>query len=378
MQAIARLRAHLEARPGRLEKARSQGRKIVGYVAGGYLPEELVLASGAIPVGLISGAEPEMVDLASAYLPRWMDTFWRNQIGRAVSGTDATYDLMDLLVVPMTDNHVRAMMDVVDENTEIDVFPFGVPHVKDDLAIDYYRRGIARLKAKLETLTGKAITDERLREASCLCNRERELLREISLMRKSWPPAIRCRDFVALSQGSFLADKRVMNEILESVVEELKQHPAPDQDGPRLLLTGSTLALGDSKVLDLIERQAAIVVEEVAEGLRPYWQSVDCDGDLLSALTDAYFTRRVPPAWFRPAGERRTFLVQLARDFEVTGVVCYQLLYRESYKVESYSLPGLLEKELGIPTLVLESDYDRAETGQMRTRIETFLEIISG
>ena len=119
-----------------------------------------------------------------------------------------------------------------------------------------------------------------------------------------------------------------------------------------------------------------MVVEEFAEGIRPYWESVKLNDDLLSSLADCYFTRRVPPAWFRPGRERLDSLVKLAKDFNVDGVVWYQLMYRESYKVESYYFPDILKREAGLPMLVVESDYDAAEAGPLRTRIETFIETI--
>ena len=67
-------------------------------------------------------------------------------------------------------------------------------------------------------------------------------------------------------------------------------------------------------------------------------------------------------------------MVKLARDFDVDGVIWYQLMYRESYKVESYYFPDILDRELGLPVLVVESDYDAAEEGLLETKIETFIE----
>ncbi len=377
MEAIHELSAHLKTRLLDLRKAKEGGRRIVGYTPGGYLPEELVLASGAVPIGLIQGGDHSMVELAGAYICRWIDTFCRAQIGYGVSGEDPFYNTVDLLVVPMTDNHIRAIMDVLDYNTDLEIFPFGVPHAKDSLALDYYLHGITRLKTKLEQLTGVEITEPKLRESIDLCNRERQLLREISLMRKSRPAPISSRDFVTLNHGSFLADKEVMVAILESVYKELKEQALPSEEGPRVLLTGSTLALGDSKVLDLAEEAGGvIVIEEFAEGIRPYWESVKPDGDLMGAIADCYFMRRVPPAWFRPDKERLDFLIKLVRDFSVSGVIWYQLMYRESYKTESYYFPDILKKETGLPMLTIESDYDLTEIGPLRTRIETFVETI--
>lgn len=377
MEAMEKLSSHLKARMVDLDKARLEGHKIVGYTPGGYLPEELVLACGAIPICLVRGGDHSVVELAGAYINRWLDTFCRAQIGYAVSGDDPYYNIIDILTIPITDNHVRSISDVLDYNTDIEIFPFGVPHKKDKYALDYYLHGITRLKAKLEELTGVEITNSKLREAIQLCNRERELLRKISLMRKSMPIPLSSKDFIALNHGSFFADKRFMVEVLESVYEELEEKSIPSQEGPRILLTGSTLALGDRKILDIVEEAGGvIVIEEFAEGLRPYWESVKTDGDLMGNLADCYFWQRVPPAWFRPNRKRFDFLVHVAKDFNVAGVIWYHLMYRESYKLASYYFPDILKKETGLSMLTMESDYDVAEAGQMRTRIETFMETV--
>lgn len=377
MEAMEKLASHLKTRLIDLGKAKDEGRKVVGYTPGGYFPEELALACGAIPVCLIRGGEHSAVELSGAYICRWIDTFCRAQIGYGVSGDDPYYNIIDILAIPITDNHIRAISDVLDYNTDIEIFPFGVPHKKEKATLKYYLHGITRLKAKLEELTGVEITDLKLKEAIRLCNKERELLKKISLMRKSRHIPISSKDFVALNHGSYLADKRIMVEVLESVYEELKEHSTPSHEGPRILLTGSTLALGDYKILDMIEEAGGVVVmEEFAEGLRPYWESVKTDGDMVESLADCYFWQRIPPAWFRPDEERLDFLVHLARDFNVAGVMWYQLMYRESYKLESYDFPDILKKETGLTMLTVESDYDAGEAGQMRTRIETFIEII--
>ena len=80
MEAMQALREHLENRPLDLQRMREQGMKIIGYTPGGYMPEELVYACGAVPVGLIRGGSHEPVAESAAYLPRFFDTFCRAQI----------------------------------------------------------------------------------------------------------------------------------------------------------------------------------------------------------------------------------------------------------------------------------------------------------
>ncbi len=379
MKALEKLDSHLKTRLADLSKAKEKGRKIIGYTAGGYLPEELVLACDAIPVCFIQTGDNAILKDAGAYLCRWFDPFWRSQIGYLTSGKDPYYTIVDLIVIPITDNHVRAFSNTVGYYTpEVESFVFGVPHVKEKLALEYYLKGISRLKEKLEGFTGVEISESRLEQSIRLCNRERELFRQISLMRQSDNFAVNSKDFVALNHGSFLADKEVMVEILESFVEEVKDSTPLPKGAPRILFTGSTLARGDSKVMDLIEAAGGVVVmEEFAEGIRPYWGKVKPEGDLMANLAESYFMDRVCPGWFRPGTERLDFLLKLARDYNTAGMIWYQLMYRESYKVESFFFPDILKKETGLSMLILESEYDAMETGPMKTRIETFIQTIS-
>jgi benzoyl-CoA reductase/2-hydroxyglutaryl-CoA dehydratase subunit BcrC/BadD/HgdB len=378
MKALEKLDLHLNNRLDDIRKAKEQGRKIIGYPLGGYFPEELVLACGAIPVCFIQAGNNAILKNAVACICRWFDPFWRSQIGYLISKKDPYYNIADLIVVPITDNHVRAFTNTLGYYTpDIESFIFGVPHVKDRVAHDYYLHGISRLKKKLADFTGVEISESGLKKSIQLCNRERELFRQISQMRKSENLAVNSKDFIALNHGSLLADKEVMIEILELFIEEVQNSASLHKEGPRILFTGSTLAQGDSKVMDIIEAAGGqVAIEEFAEGIRPYWGEVKLEGDLMANLSDTYFMDRVCPGWFRPGTERLNFLVKLAKDYRVEGMIWYQLMYRESYKVESYFFPRILKKETGLDMLVLESEYDAMETGQMKTRIETFLQTI--
>jgi len=377
MESLKKLSSHIETRPADLKKAREQGRKIVGYTPGGYFPEELALAAGAIPICMIRGGDYAAAEHAGDYICRWIDTFCRAQIGYGTSGKDPYYSILDLLVIPITDNHVRSISDILDYNTGLEIFPFGVPHMKEHSAFDYYVHGLKRLKSRLEELTGNEITDTKLKEAIDLCNQERELFKKISLARESEQPPISGKDFITLNHGSMLADKQTMIAILESLYSELQKGAGNSSNGTRVLLTGSTLAMGDNSVIEFIEKSGGnVVIEEFAEGIRPYWETVQPNGDPITVLADCYFTRRVPPAWFRPATEWRDFLIKLAEDFKVKGVIWYHLMFRESYKTESYFFPEQLSKETGLPMLVVESDYDPAGIQDMQAHIDVFMQTL--
>jgi benzoyl-CoA reductase/2-hydroxyglutaryl-CoA dehydratase subunit BcrC/BadD/HgdB len=210
------------------------------------------------------------------------------------------------------------------------------------------------------------------------CNRKRALLREISLLRKSKPPALSGSQFISLNHSCQLADKGYSLQTLEQFYNALGKNDDRPTAGSRIMLMGSTLACGDSKVIDLIEQTGAtIVIEEFCEGIEGYWEVVETDGNLLNALADGYFVRKIPGAFFRGSARERLARIQkLAEEFKIDGMIYYSLMYRDAYDTEAY-LFNQETKNMNLPFIKLTSDYDVSETGALKTRIEAFIEMLS-
>ena len=377
MEANEKLTQHLRGRIEALSKLKKDGRKLIGYTPGGFLPEDMITAVGAIPVPLLRGGTHEAVAESALYLPRFIDTFCRAQIGYRMLGEDPLYQMIDFLIVPVTDNNMRSIAEAFSYFTNVETFRFGVPHDKEEDAVAYYQEGLNLLRAKLEQVTGNTLDEAKLRQELALSNKMWEILENISELRKSPNPPITSEEFIKLNHATFYGDKAVVVQCLEEIYREIKDKKGP-KPSARLLLTGSTIAYGDYKVPDLVQRAGgAVVIEEFAEGMRHYWERVDLnDGDVMHALADRYFLRRVPPAWFRPSRDRIEFNKKLARDYDVDGIIHYHLLYRESYDIQSYYFEKIMNKDLGLKMLKLESDYDTSEIIPMSTRVEGFIETI--
>jgi benzoyl-CoA reductase/2-hydroxyglutaryl-CoA dehydratase subunit BcrC/BadD/HgdB len=367
---------YLNERLSELQKLKKEGKKIVGYICGGFMPEELVWASGAIPVGLNRGGDHDAVLKSLEYLPRFFDTFSRAQIGYWAL-EEPLYRIIDLFVVPCTDKNISTISDCWEMWTETNLFKLGVPHnINSEHSFKYYKNELRLLKEELEKLTGNLITDDKLRKEIDTFNRMRHLLFNISEMRKSELPPISGKDFIKLNHASFNADRDFMITSLESLSEELKEKQGTK--GPRILLIGSTMAEGDYKIYDLLESVGAnVVMEDFSEGLRPYRGEVESNGDLIDSLADYYFMKREPlPAFFRPSTEKRlSFLIKLAKEYQVDGVVWYSMLYREAYDIEGVYFRHHIEKE-GLPFIKIVTDYDPAEYSALQTRLGAFIESI--
>jgi benzoyl-CoA reductase/2-hydroxyglutaryl-CoA dehydratase subunit BcrC/BadD/HgdB len=366
-----------------LEKSRDDGTKVVGYFPGGYVPEELIYAAGAIPVCLLSGGDARIADEALSLVPSVICPFARAQIGKMLLEKDPVYTSLDLLVVPSTCQHMKKIGDVCEYHEGPQVFKLGIPYERDkDFELEYYRDRLIALKERLETVTGTSITDSRLAEAIGIYNRLRGLLRELSQTRRTGgSQSVSALDFVRLNHASFHADPVATTNVLEAICAADRSEAADDRDAsrPRLLLMGPNLALGDYDLLTMVSAAGAdIVIEEVFEGIRDYWHSIETTGDPLEALADGYLLGKRPAAFMRGSMRARLqFALSLARDFDVSGVLWYQLLCCEFYDEEAYYFQTALG-ERGIPMLVVESDYHTLDSGPLRTRLAAFVETLRG
>jgi benzoyl-CoA reductase/2-hydroxyglutaryl-CoA dehydratase subunit BcrC/BadD/HgdB len=376
-----RLAAHLRDRPQQLREAKQQGVKIIGYFPGDYMPEEFIWASGAVPICLVHGGSPDMADAALSVVPHVICPFARAQIGERLLKTTPYYEIIDMLVAPITCQHLRKVSEIWEYNDDIEIFKLGIPHYYyGDFELEYYVDRLRVLKDRLQAFTGNVISNGKIAEAIELYNRMRGLLRKISLLRRASDLPLSSLDFVRLNHASYYADPVFMVDVLDSVYQELiEKTPVSKGDMPRLLLIGPNIAYGDYKVLELAEAAGGkIVIEELCEGIRYYWHDIENKGDLIESLARGYLVDRLPCAFMRDSTRRRfDFALKLAADFNVSGVIWYELLNCETYDSESYFFAQRMG-ERNIPMLILESSYGTADAGPLKTRIEAFIEIVKG
>ncbi len=376
-----RLATHLEDRPAQLREAKKNGTKIIGYFPGNYVPEELIYASGAVPLCLTHGGSPRPVDAALSVVPHIICPFARAQIGERLLKENPYYSMIDMLVAPMTCQHLKKVAEVWEYYGDLEIFKLGIPHQYSyDFELEYFADRLRALKDRLEKFTGNKITNEKISEAIDLYNKMRELLKNISLLRRTSPSPISALDFVKFNHASFYADPAFMVDVLSSVYQELKdKQQAAQTNAPRILLIGPNIGYGDYKVLELIQAAGGdVVIEEICEGIRYYWHKIGKNGDLFKSLAKGYLVDRVPCAFMRYSAKKRLdFALKLVKDFNVSGVIWYELLSCETYDSESYFFAQRMGEQ-NIPMLILESDYSTADTGQLKTRIEAFIEIVKG
>jgi benzoyl-CoA reductase/2-hydroxyglutaryl-CoA dehydratase subunit BcrC/BadD/HgdB len=376
LETMAELAQIARTRPEKLKERKADGVKVVGYI-GRFVPEELIYASGAVPYLLCRGGQPEPPDAVIPYMLRFMSPYGRSQIGYHLLGIDPVVPLLDLIVAQCSDCHESRLADLF-EYFKLPTMRLGVPQDWEKaLSRDYYYKELARLKKNLEALTGNKITEAKLKAATESINNVRDVLAKINDLRKKQPPPLGGDDFIKLNHYSFYGDPETTLSKLSQLYGELQKAKSPfSPQTPRLLMAGHVVGVGDYVVPKLIEDLGGVVVAEfLDEGMRHHDSKVKANGDMMAALGKSYYLERTPPSLFQPAWEKRTAVIKkLIKDYDIDGVIWYQLSFEEVYDLECSVVAKAMD-EMNIPLLKLESSYEysREAVGPLTTRIESFI-----
>ena len=356
--------------PDRVAKDwKADGKKVVGYRCI-YVPEEIISAAGMLAYPLYGTPDP--IRLADTYFESCTCEFIRNIFDHALGGR---FSFLDHLVVANTCDAMRRLFDMWKNYIDgVPVYMVNNPlKLLTDANRDYYRQELERFRAAMEQLSGRKITNEKLRQAIELHNETRALLKELYSLRKQNPPLISGEEALDIVMAVSVLPKGQANALLTQLLGEVRAREAPDSVGPRLLITGSIM--DDPALIRLVEEQGAVVVaDDLCTTTKYFWHEVEQHEDCIEALY-RFENRRPLCACTHPAEARLEYLLELIDEFAAEGVIYFNLKY--CYPL-AYEAP-LFKQELearDIATSILEVGHDMSGHGQLRTRIQAFVEML--
>ena len=361
-------------------KVKKEGRKVIGTFCV-YVPEELILAVDGVCIGLCAGAEVGS-DETEKYIPRNTCALIKAFMGFKLSGLCPYVQTTDLIVGETTCDGKKKAYEIFDEITK-KVFVMEVPNKKGADGIALWRNEVKRFAKKLEGLSRKTISLEKLKEGSRIVNQKRKALQRLSNLRASDPPPISGLDALLVNQVSFYDDPvrftTKINELCDELADRVKSNKGVSEKGsPRILVAGSPMAIPNWKLHAIIEGSGATVVgEESCVGERNFKALLDENFSSLDEgfqkIADRYMS--INCACFTPNDERLKDIEDIAKTLKADGIIHYAIQFCTPYMMEAYKVKKLAEK-MGIQLLRVETDYSMEDMGQLKTRIEAFLEII--
>lgn len=359
-----------------LDNHKKQGGKVVGTFCV-FVPDEIILAAKAVSVGLCGGSQFWIED-GEKILPRNICPLVKAVVGAKIGGTCPYFQSCDLLIGETTCDGKKKAWELLEEYAPMHVMD--LPQMKRAKDYNMWMGEIKLLIEELEKLTGNKITVENLKASIELCNNKRKALKRLYELRKHTPTPISGLDSLLISQIAFYDDPvrftEKVNELCDELEERIKE--LKPNGKKRIMITGTPMALPNWKVHQIIEGlPAEIVVEETCTGTRYFENEVSAEGntleELINNLADRYL--KINCACFTPNEGRIDDIIKYAKDYNVDGIVYYNLSFCHTYAVEYQSVEKAL-KEAGIPIMKIETDYSEEDSGQIKTRVEAFLEMI--
>ena len=361
-----------------LMDARANGRKVIGTFCV-FVPEELIIAVNAIAVGLCAGADIAS-DAAEEYVPRNTCALIKSAFGFKLAKVCPYIEATDMIVGENTcDGKKKAFeeyKDIVDN-----LYVMDLPQMKSEVGKYLLKAEYKRFARTLEELTGNKITVEGLKRGVKMVNDKRKAMHRLASLRAAAIVPISGLDSLLANQVFFYDDPERFIASVNAICDELevrieKGEGVFPKNTPRIIVSGCPMAVPNWKLPHIIETSGAVIVgEEMCTGERGTQHLVDeaCETieDYFDAIADRYF--KIDCAVFTPNDDRLNHVKQMVDKYKADGVIHYGLQFCQPYAHEAMTMEKILEGS-DIPVLSVETDYSQEDLGQLKTRIEAFVE----
>lgn len=358
-----------------------ENKKIIGTMCV-QVPDELIYASGAVPVRLCNGFYTDDHNGAD-FMPAKSCSLVKATLGMLEAKSTLPFiDRIDDIILPATCDQKRKSGSMI-RDMGYSVYDMEVPPVKEsEEARVYWQRSVRKFAASLKEITGKKLNKTTLKNAMAQVAQAQKAYRKLYELRKETPAVILGKDVFMITNAYFF-DKienwteavNKLNKELEKRVEE--NFTAAQRRAPRLLFTGSPAIFPNLKLPMLIEESGGVIVgDETCSSNRMLYDMVSSDEWHINAMVDGIADNYLKPCTcpiFTQNEDRKRKLLQMAKDFKAEGVVYQAFSGCQVYSMEQASITKALNDE-GIPVLFVESDYSPDDMGQLSTRIEAFIE----
>ncbi len=345
---------------------------------GMHIPEEIVHASGMIPV--IAWRSNEPVTLGHSHVATFNCGLTRSFID------DLVKDKLGFLygiVINRICLQTQGMPFILEQNVNIPYVEYlSLPALYQGAPIRaYLLEEMERFKKSLEAFSGKTITTDNMNSSIQTYNTNRRLLDTIYNIRRKTPGILKAKEMLHIVHSSMLMPKEDNNELLKSVIDELssRQVATIGENPIRVIIYGGLCQTPNTEILDLIEASNMVIVDDdIFVGSKYFAKPVGVCDNPIEALADVYLNN-TPPCPTK--GDYKTdwtdFLIDMAEKNNAQGIITLLIKYCPPHMCYYPDIKNKLSQK-GIPELLIEVEHEVVSFEQIKTRLQTFAEIIQG
>jgi len=349
---------------------------VVGYFCN-LIPEEIIYAAGCLPVRLCSQNDT-YAKIGEEFFPADMCPVIKSACG-AISTRH--YENIDFVIVPAACDGKTKLAEMLVPFKEI--YFLDLPKDSDYLkSAGIWTGEYAKFLGFIKNRYDRRITRKDLIDACTLTNRRTNIFREIYEFRALHPGIINAFDYFTMTSTSFISDAGFWSEHSEKLYDEAKKlssHNHSDFKGKRILLSGSSIIFPNYKVLDVLDELGCDIGGDTqCSAYGRLYDPVEIDEEteegILRALSLKYVAASMCPC-FLGIDKFIDRILDLIETYKFDGVIYNNLRLCQVFEIQGSLLKHVL-REKEIPFLFIKTDLGKEDTGQLKTRIEAFLEIL--
>lgn len=354
-----------------LDKYLAEGKKVIGCFEP-YTPEELVHASGMIPLGLWGGQTD--LKLVKSYLPPFACPIMQANLELGLNGT---YKGLSGVIIPAICDTLRCMT----QNwrfgvPDIPMIPIVYPQNRASTAsTDYLISEYENVLVMLATITGQMMTEKALFRTIEIYNEHNAVMRDFTTLAVKHldiiTPAVRH----AIMKSALFFEKSEHTAIVKEINESLKALPDYNFVGRKVILTGIT-GEPDAFLEILTKNKLAVVGDDLAQESRQFRTDIPINGGGGLKRLALQWKNRTCCSLIHELGKPRgSLLRELCQQTQADGVINCLMKFCDSEEYDQPWLEADLNKA-GYPCLTVEIDPLNTSFEQLHTRIQTFAEML--
>jgi benzoyl-CoA reductase/2-hydroxyglutaryl-CoA dehydratase subunit BcrC/BadD/HgdB len=352
-----------------VEQAAGDGRIPLGYSCS-FVPEPLLMADRLFPVRLhatgIAGTE-----IADNYLSSLVCSYTRSILEFAL---DDRYDLLQGWVFVPSCAHMQRLQDNLEYLKKPGfVHTIDVPRKVSEATLDWMEEELQMLSDRLASHFRMDMGQDSLEKAIAEWNEYAETVMAVGELRKRPDPPLTGTEFHAMLMASLASPKDLIMPEIRAFRDEVEQKGDITGHRARLMVVGGHLH--DPDFIRLIESQGGLVVaDRFCTGSIPGLMPVETNGrGPVRALAEHAFRKTLCPRMMEDFDRRLQAVIDIVREYRADGVIIEIIKFCDLWGVDSMPLVAAL-RDNGIPVLKLEREYRLGGEGQLRTRVQAFLE----
>lgn len=335
-----------------------------------YAPEEMVHATGYLPMG-IWGAQGKTISKARTYLPPFACSIMQQVMELQCEGA---YDDLAAVLFSVPCDTLKCLSQKWKGTSPVIVFTHpqnrGLEAANTFLVKEY-----ELVKAQLEHYLGVTITNAALERSIAIYNENRQVMREFVKVAAEYPQVIDAVSRHAVFKARQFMLKEKHTELVKELIAEVKAMPVQPWTGKKVVVAG--ILLEPNELLDIFnEFGLAIVDDDLAQ------ESRQIRVDVLDGEEGPLY--RMAKAWQQMYGcsvatdtkkGRGKMLMNKLAQTGADAVIIAQMKFCDP---EEWDYPVMYREfeERGVKNLMIEVDQEVTSFEQVKTRLQSFVEMM--